>query len=239
MRIVTPEGNEMIPAVEISPLDPTGAGDCFNAALAVGLGEGLTLADAVHQANYAGAFMTTHLGVIDGLPNAQPTRRIHGFQAEECGERYRSTKGHEETRTNSERGYFSFFLRAPLCAFVDSNFCFGPTRRTKNMAVEFGFTLPIGPPKNQLDRFLTDLDETLPALEGHFNSLWMTDHFFWDDEPTYEAWTVLAYIAALWPQFKDLAHGAGVVIAIPLPYAYCVLTYSAAGPPMAVGAGRK
>ena len=66
--IVTPEGNEMIPAVEISPLDPTGAGDCFNAALAVGLGEGLTLADAVHQANYAGAFMTTHLGVIDGLP---------------------------------------------------------------------------------------------------------------------------------------------------------------------------
>ncbi len=70
------------------------------------------------------------------------------------------------------------------------------------MAVEFGLTLPIGPPKNQLDRFLTDLDETLPALEGHFNSLWMTDHFFWDDEPTYEAWTVLAYIAARWPQFK-------------------------------------
>ena len=66
--IVTPERSETIPAVEISPLDPTGAGDCFNAALAVGLGEGLALTEAVRRANYAGAFMTTHLGVIDGLP---------------------------------------------------------------------------------------------------------------------------------------------------------------------------
>lgn len=70
------------------------------------------------------------------------------------------------------------------------------------MTVEFGLSLPAGPPKNQLDRFLDGLDETLPALEGHFSSLWMTDHFFWDDEPTFEAWTVLAYMAARWPQFK-------------------------------------
>jgi alkanesulfonate monooxygenase SsuD/methylene tetrahydromethanopterin reductase-like flavin-dependent oxidoreductase (luciferase family) len=70
------------------------------------------------------------------------------------------------------------------------------------MTVEFGLSLPAGPPKNQIDRFLTDLDQILPALEGDFNSLWMTDHFFWGDEPTYEAWTVLAYIAARWPQFK-------------------------------------
>jgi ribokinase len=66
--IVTAEGSELIPAVAITPLDPTGAGDCFNATLAVGLGEGLPLLEAVRQANYAGAFMTTHLGVIDGLP---------------------------------------------------------------------------------------------------------------------------------------------------------------------------
>ena len=66
--IVTPEGSEAAPAVEITPVDPTGAGDCFNAALAVGIGQGLTLSEAVRQANYAGAYMTTHLGVIDGLP---------------------------------------------------------------------------------------------------------------------------------------------------------------------------
>jgi ribokinase len=66
--IVTPAGSEMVPAVEITAVDPTGAGDCFNAALAVALGQGLTLSEAVRQANYAGAYMATHLGVIHGLP---------------------------------------------------------------------------------------------------------------------------------------------------------------------------
>jgi ribokinase len=49
-------------------VDVTGAGDSFNAALAVGLGEGLTLPEAVRQAIYAGAYTTTTLGVIAGLP---------------------------------------------------------------------------------------------------------------------------------------------------------------------------
>jgi alkanesulfonate monooxygenase SsuD/methylene tetrahydromethanopterin reductase-like flavin-dependent oxidoreductase (luciferase family) len=30
----------------------------------------------------------------------------------------------------------------------------------------------------------------------------MTDHFFWADNPTYEAWTVMAYAAARWPEFE-------------------------------------
>lgn len=66
--IVTPEGSEEIPAVKIQAVDATGAGDSFNAALAVGLGEGLALHEAVRQANYAGAYTATHLGVIEGLP---------------------------------------------------------------------------------------------------------------------------------------------------------------------------
>ena len=66
--IVTPEGSELVPAPRIRPLDPTGAGDSFNAALAVGLGEGLELREAVAQACYAGAYTCTRLGVIDGLP---------------------------------------------------------------------------------------------------------------------------------------------------------------------------
>lgn len=70
------------------------------------------------------------------------------------------------------------------------------------MTIEFGLVLPIGPPKNGIDRFLGNLEEVLPLLEGHFQSLWMTDHFFWDDEPTFEAWTVISYLAARWPQFK-------------------------------------
>lgn len=70
------------------------------------------------------------------------------------------------------------------------------------MTVRFGLGLLAGPPKGQISKWMDDLDESLPKLAGHFESLWMTDHFFWDDDPTYEAWTVMAYMAARWPQFK-------------------------------------
>lgn len=66
--VITGDGREKVPAPVVEALDPTGAGDTFNAALAVGLGEGLSLPEAVTQANYAGAYSVRHLGVIDGLP---------------------------------------------------------------------------------------------------------------------------------------------------------------------------
>lgn len=69
------------------------------------------------------------------------------------------------------------------------------------MAVEFGLVLPAGPRKGALERYLGDLDASLAQVERLFTGLWMTDHFFWEDEPTYEAWTVLAYIAARYPRF--------------------------------------
>ncbi len=68
--------------------------------------------------------------------------------------------------------------------------------------VDFGLGLLAGPPKGQNERFLTDLDATLAQLKGSFRSIWMTDHFFWDGEPTYEAWTVLSYLAARYPDFE-------------------------------------
>ncbi len=67
--------------------------------------------------------------------------------------------------------------------------------------VEFGLSLPAGPPKGNLNRFLGDIDALLPELKAHFSGLWMTDHFFWGDAPTYEAWTVLSFLAARYPQF--------------------------------------
>ena len=57
-----------VPAIPIQAVDVTGAGDSFNAALAVSLGEGLALAEAVHVAVRAGAYAALRLGVIDGLP---------------------------------------------------------------------------------------------------------------------------------------------------------------------------
>jgi alkanesulfonate monooxygenase SsuD/methylene tetrahydromethanopterin reductase-like flavin-dependent oxidoreductase (luciferase family) len=70
------------------------------------------------------------------------------------------------------------------------------------MPVDFGLSLPAGPPKGRIRRFTEDLEAILPKLQGHFKSLWMTDHFFWEDDPTYEAWTVISYMAARWPQFQ-------------------------------------
>ncbi len=66
--IVTPDGCEEIPSVVIQAVDSTGAGDSFNSALAVGLGDGIAFRDAVEWASFAGAYTTKHLGVIDGLP---------------------------------------------------------------------------------------------------------------------------------------------------------------------------
>jgi len=68
--------------------------------------------------------------------------------------------------------------------------------------VDFGLGLLAGPPPGQNERFITELDATLAQLRGSFRSLWMTDHFFWDGAPTYEAWTVLSYLAARYPDFE-------------------------------------
>lgn len=61
-------GTIRITAPKISPIDTTGAGDCFNGNLAIGLGRGLSIKDAVKRAVFAGAYCAQRLGVIDGLP---------------------------------------------------------------------------------------------------------------------------------------------------------------------------
>jgi alkanesulfonate monooxygenase SsuD/methylene tetrahydromethanopterin reductase-like flavin-dependent oxidoreductase (luciferase family) len=70
------------------------------------------------------------------------------------------------------------------------------------MTLKFGLGLLAGPPKGQINKWMDDLDASLPQLADDFESLWMTDHFFWQDDPTYEAWTVMSYMAARWPRYK-------------------------------------
>jgi ribokinase len=55
-------------------VDTTGAGDAFNAALAVGLVQARPLADAVRLATAAGAFAVTRHEVIPGLPRPDDLR---------------------------------------------------------------------------------------------------------------------------------------------------------------------
>lgn len=56
------------PALPVTVVDTTGAGDAFTAALAVALGEGRPLQDAVRFALLGGALACTRLGVIPALP---------------------------------------------------------------------------------------------------------------------------------------------------------------------------
>lgn len=65
-----------IPAIPIQAVDVTGAGDSFNAALAVSLGAGMPLVDAGRVAVRAGAYTAMRLGVIAGLPTRAQLERF-------------------------------------------------------------------------------------------------------------------------------------------------------------------
>lgn len=67
--VLSADGVQEIPGVSVEVVDTTGAGDAFNAGLAVALAEGKPLAQAVQYANCAGALACTHLGVIHALAN--------------------------------------------------------------------------------------------------------------------------------------------------------------------------
>ena len=66
----------IFPPLSIDAVDVTGAGDSFNAALAVFLGEGLSIEEAVRQAVVSGAYTAMRLGVIGGLPTRAEVERF-------------------------------------------------------------------------------------------------------------------------------------------------------------------
>ncbi len=59
---------EHVPAVPVEPVDPTGAGDAFIGSLAVFLGEGWPLRDALRRANAVAALSVTRIGTQISFP---------------------------------------------------------------------------------------------------------------------------------------------------------------------------
>lgn len=70
------------------------------------------------------------------------------------------------------------------------------------MAVDFGYALLESHPKSSYTQWMDNLNVVLPRMAGHFKSLWMTDHLFWNEDYAYEVWTVLTWLAARWPQYQ-------------------------------------
>ena len=66
--LVSPEGDRWIESFPVAPVDTTGAGDAFAAALAVGLAEGKALEETVRFAAAAAALATTRPGALAGQP---------------------------------------------------------------------------------------------------------------------------------------------------------------------------
>lgn len=66
--IVTESSETHVPAIDVPVVDTTGAGDAFNAGLAVALANGSDLESAVRFAVIAGALAATKEGVIPSLP---------------------------------------------------------------------------------------------------------------------------------------------------------------------------
>jgi len=62
------ESGELVPAFPVQALDTTAAGDAFNGALAVALGDGQSLRQAVRFANAAGALSATRQGAQPSMP---------------------------------------------------------------------------------------------------------------------------------------------------------------------------
>jgi ribokinase len=67
--VVTASTVKPVPAIDVSAVDTTGAGDAFNAGLAVALAMGEDLESAVSFAVVTGGLAVTREGVIPSLPN--------------------------------------------------------------------------------------------------------------------------------------------------------------------------
>jgi ribokinase len=76
--LATGEDAQLCPAFSVEPVDTTAAGDAFVAGLAVALGEGQPLIEAVRWGTASGALATTVLGAQPSLPRREDVELLLG-----------------------------------------------------------------------------------------------------------------------------------------------------------------
>ena len=76
--LMSPDRGEplLVPGIAVDVVDTTGAGDAFNAGLAVALAEGQDMLTAIKFANCAGALACTKLGVIPAMAYRADVERL-------------------------------------------------------------------------------------------------------------------------------------------------------------------
>jgi ribokinase len=75
--LATSRTSTLIPSYTVSAVDTTAAGDAFNGALAVALGEGRPMEDAIRFANAAGALACTRVGAQPSLAWRQDVESLY------------------------------------------------------------------------------------------------------------------------------------------------------------------
>lgn len=74
--VLTDEQGQHVPSFPVEAVDTTGAGDCFNGALAVALARGLKLAEAARYANAAAALAVTRFGAQASMPTDEAVQQF-------------------------------------------------------------------------------------------------------------------------------------------------------------------
>jgi sugar/nucleoside kinase (ribokinase family) len=74
--VYTQEGKERIPAFNVTEIDPTGAGDCFDAGFLCGQLEGQTLAESARLAAAVGALDAQAFGPMEGQISRETAARL-------------------------------------------------------------------------------------------------------------------------------------------------------------------
>jgi ribokinase len=97
--IVTASSSTHIPAYKMSAVDTTGAGDAFNAGLAVASAFGAPLDDAVRFAVVTGGLAVTRDGVIPSLPSREEVLQFYRHQKIAPPEWLHSARSHSQGLT--------------------------------------------------------------------------------------------------------------------------------------------